>query len=116
MQLWVGTEIPLQIVEDRKKLVNFLFPFKFQTLCMLHHCFISILQPATRPHLQFATGYHRIGRCFVVSAALPEAVSHNLATGTSACPCGHWERGKTEKGIWLHCERHTQKYTYYYYY
>lgn len=40
-------------------------------------------------HPQFVKMCHRTGNCFVVSAAFPEAASHNPATSTSACSLRH---------------------------
>lgn len=91
MQLWVGTEIPLQKGVDGEKKYFVSTEFKPSGM-QCQHCVIIYI---AHPHPQFVTGYHRIGRCFVVSAALPEAASHNLATSTSACPHGHLEKGRT---------------------
>lgn len=83
-----------------KSLVKLFISFTENLKSMLRPLFHFNVAISCTAHPQFAAGYHRIGRCFVVSAALQEAVSHNQATGTSACPHGHW--GGTDKGIWFH--------------
>lgn len=95
-----------------KSLVKLFISFTENLKSMLRPLFHFNVAISCTAHPQFAAGYHRIGRCFVVSAALQEAVSHNQATGTSACPHGHW--GGTDKGIWFHLlSKDTQPYTCY---